>query len=88
MARSNRAERRCICPTQRSARKTPAGSNSITRITAGETRVVLIHGFSLSGPSWEKQVLTLLDTGYRVMAYDRRGFGDSNRPTVTSGRIS
>ena len=50
--------------------------------------VVLIHGFSLSGPSWEKQVLTLLDTGYRVMAYDRRGFGDFNRSTVTSRRIS
>ncbi len=47
--------------------------------------VVLIHGFPLSGPSWEKQVLTLLDTGYRVMAYGRRGFGDSNRPLLREG---
>lgn len=43
--------------------------------------VVLIHGFPLSGHSWEKQLPALLDAGYRVIAYDRRGFGDSARPT-------
>jgi non-heme chloroperoxidase len=43
--------------------------------------VVLIHGFPLSGRSWEKQVLVLLDAGYRVITYDRRGFGDSSKPT-------
>jgi non-heme chloroperoxidase len=49
----------------------------------GEGRpVVLIHGFPLSGQSWEKQALVLLDAGYRVITYDRRGFGDSSRPTV------
>ncbi|MEZ0075160.1 alpha/beta fold hydrolase [Planotetraspora sp. GP83] len=44
--------------------------------------VVLIHGFPLSGHSWEKQVLVLLDAGYRVITYDRRGFGDSSQPAV------
>lgn len=43
--------------------------------------VVLIHGYPLSGASWEKQVPVLLDAGYRVIAYDRRGFGRSSQPT-------
>lgn len=42
--------------------------------------VVLIHGWPLSGVSWEKQVPVLLSAGYRVIAYDRRGFGDSSKP--------
>jgi non-heme chloroperoxidase len=44
--------------------------------------VVLIHGFPLSGASWEKQVPGLLASGHRVIAYDRRGFGRSSQPTV------
>jgi non-heme chloroperoxidase len=44
--------------------------------------VVLIHGYPLSGHSWEKQLGVLLDAGHRVIAYDRRGFGDSSQPTV------
>lgn len=44
--------------------------------------VVLIHGFPLSGHSWEKQVPVLLKAGHRVITYDRRGFGDSSQPTV------
>ena len=44
--------------------------------------VVLIHGFPLSGRSWEKQISALLGAGYRVVAYDRRGFGKSSQPTV------
>ncbi len=44
--------------------------------------VVLIHGYPLSGVSWEKQVPVLLDAGYRVITYDRRGFGKSSQPTV------
>ena len=43
--------------------------------------VVLIHGWPLSGRSWEKQVPALLDAGHRVITYDRRGFGDSSKPT-------
>lgn len=42
--------------------------------------VVLIHGYPLSSASWEKQVPALLDAGYRVIAYDRRGFGKSSQP--------
>jgi non-heme chloroperoxidase len=43
--------------------------------------IVLIHGFPLSGHSWEKQVAMLLDKSYRVITYDRRGFGDSSQPS-------
>src|ERR1700681_1513555 len=44
--------------------------------------VVLIHGYPLSGASWEKQVPVLLAAGYRVITYDRRGFGKSSQPTT------
>jgi non-heme chloroperoxidase len=44
--------------------------------------VVLIHGYPLDGRSWEKQEAALLDAGYRVIAYDRRGFGHSSQPSV------
>ena len=44
--------------------------------------VILIHGYPLSSGSWEKQVPALLDAGYRVIAYDRRGFGKSSQPTA------
>ncbi|MCX6590454.1 MAG: alpha/beta hydrolase [Acidobacteria bacterium] len=44
--------------------------------------VVLIHGFPLSGASWEKQVAALLGAGYRVITYDRRGFGRSSQPAT------
>ncbi|MEV7568595.1 alpha/beta fold hydrolase [Streptomyces tanashiensis] len=43
--------------------------------------VVLIHGFPLDGHSWERQSAALLDAGYRVITYDRRGFGQSSQPT-------
>jgi non-heme chloroperoxidase len=42
--------------------------------------VVLIHGWPVSGRSWEKQVPALIKAGYRVITYDRRGFGDSSKP--------
>jgi non-heme chloroperoxidase len=44
--------------------------------------VVLIHGYCLSGQSWEKQETALLAAGRRVITYDRRGFGASSRPSV------
>lgn len=44
--------------------------------------VVLIHGYPLSGASWEKQTAALLEAGYRVITYDRRGFGQSAKPTT------
>jgi non-heme chloroperoxidase len=42
--------------------------------------VVLIHGWPLSGRSWEAQVPALVGAGYRVVTYDRRGFGSSSQP--------
>jgi non-heme chloroperoxidase len=42
--------------------------------------VVLIHGYPLSGRAWDKQVPVLLEAGYRVITYDRRGFGKSSQP--------
>ncbi|HEX9245415.1 MAG TPA: alpha/beta hydrolase [bacterium] len=44
--------------------------------------VVLIHGYPLSGASWEKQVPGLIASGHRVITYDRRGFGKSSQPTT------
>jgi pimeloyl-ACP methyl ester carboxylesterase len=44
--------------------------------------VVLIHGYPLDGHSWEKQSAALLQAGYRVITYDRRGFGRSSQPTT------
>jgi non-heme chloroperoxidase len=44
--------------------------------------VVLIHGYPLDGSSWEKQTAALLDAGYRVITYDRRGFGKSSKTTA------
>jgi len=44
--------------------------------------VVLIHGWPLSGASWEKQTAALLDVGHRVITYDRRGFGRSSQPST------
>jgi peroxiredoxin len=42
--------------------------------------VILIHGWPLSSAMWEYQVSKLLEKGHRVISYDRRGFGKSNRP--------
>ena len=42
--------------------------------------VVLIHGWPLSGRSWENQVPALVGAGFRVITYDRRGFGASSQP--------
>jgi non-heme chloroperoxidase len=44
--------------------------------------IVLIHGYPLAGNSWERQERALLATGYRVITYDRRGFGRSSQPTI------
>jgi alpha-beta hydrolase superfamily lysophospholipase len=44
------------------------------------SRVVLIHGYPLSGASWELQTAALLQAGHRVITYDRRGFGKSDQP--------
>ena len=58
-------------------------SNGITlhyTDTGGSGRpVVMIHGWPLSGASWSEQVPALTDAGYRVVTYDRRGFGESDK---------
>ena len=46
----------------------------------GGRTVVLIHGWPLSGESWSKQVPAFVEAGYRVVTYDRRGFGRSDKP--------
>jgi non-heme chloroperoxidase len=43
--------------------------------------VLLIHGYPLDGNSWERQERDLLANGYRVVTYDRRGFGRSSKPS-------
>lgn len=49
--------------------------------TGGSGRpVVLIHGWPLSGEAWKDQVPALQQAGYRVITYDRRGFGRSDKP--------
>jgi non-heme chloroperoxidase len=42
--------------------------------------ILLVHGWPLSGSMWEYQVPVLVEAGYRVITYDRRGFGRSSRP--------
>ena len=62
----------------------PIASNGINlhhTDSGGDGRpVVLIHGWPLSGASWSEQEADLVDAGYRVITYDRRGFGDSDKP--------
>ncbi|MDB5931040.1 MAG: alpha/beta hydrolase fold protein [Polaromonas sp.] len=42
--------------------------------------VILLHGWPLSADSWDDQAMAIADAGYRVIAYDRRGFGRSSQP--------
>jgi len=44
--------------------------------------IILIHGYPLDRTSWEKQVPVLLNAGWRIVTYDRRGFGRSSRPAT------
>jgi pimeloyl-ACP methyl ester carboxylesterase len=54
--------------------------------TGGTGRpVVLIHGWPLSGESWAPQMPALSAAGYRVVRYDRRGFGRSDKPATGYG---
>jgi len=50
--------------------------------TGGSGRpVVLLHGWPLSSASWVNQISALEADGFRVVAYDRRGFGRSDKPS-------
>ncbi|MFE8644546.1 alpha/beta fold hydrolase [Sphingomonas sp. NCPPB 2930] len=59
-----------------------AGENvDLHYVDLGQGRpVVLIHGWPLSHKSWEYQLAELPKHGLRVIAYDRRGFGESSKP--------
>src|SRR5690606_5381539 len=67
---------------------TPSGQPVRLHIedTGGSGRpVVLIHGWPLSAQAWAAQVPALEAAGYRVVAYDRRGFGRSDKPASGYG---
>jgi non-heme chloroperoxidase len=42
--------------------------------------VILMHGWPLSADSWDDIAIALADAGFRIIAYDRRGFGRSEQP--------
>ena len=42
--------------------------------------VILLAGWPLSADSWDDQAMVLAGSGYRTIAYDRRGFGRSSQP--------
>ena len=71
--------------TADSGKATTARTNATVQLhiedSGGTGRpVVLIHGWPLSAEAWEPQVAVLRDAGFRVVAYDRRGFGRSDKP--------
>lgn len=60
---------------------TSSPSTRIHYVDHGEGQpVILIHGWPLSHRMWEGQINALMEAGYRVIAYDRRGFGESAHP--------
>src|SRR4051812_46471308 len=65
-----------------SLQTTAAPSTDLHYVDLGSGKpVVLVHGWPLSHRMWESQIVALTDAGYRCIAYDRRGFGESGRPT-------
>ena len=63
-------------------RTTASPSTELHYVDLGSGQpVVLIHGWPLSHRMWESQITALCDGGYRCIAYDRRGFGESGKPS-------
>jgi pimeloyl-ACP methyl ester carboxylesterase len=60
--------------------KTKDGTELYVKDWGSGPAVVLIHGWPLTADSWDDQALALAEAGYRVIAYDRRGFGRSSQP--------
>lgn len=64
-----------------SARVVSVGPINLNVIDAGEgPAVLLLHGFPDRAQLWRHQIRDLCQAGYRVIAPDLRGFGDSDRP--------
>jgi pimeloyl-ACP methyl ester carboxylesterase len=82
MVEAHRNHRRISMPEIRVGRENSAPIAIHYEDLGAGRPVVLVHGFPLSGRSWEKQTLALLDAGYRVITYDRRGFGESSQPST------
>jgi len=60
--------------------KTRDGTDLYVKDWGSGRPVVLTHGWPLNADSWDAQALALADNGFRVIAYDRRGFGRSGQP--------
>lgn len=60
--------------------KTQDGTQLFIRDWGEGKPVILIHGWPLSGASWDYQGMKLAEAGHRVVIYDRRGFGRSDQP--------
>ena len=60
--------------------KTRDGADIYVKDWGSGRPVVLIHGWPLSADSWDPQAMAIADAGFRVIAYDRRGFGRSSQP--------
>lgn len=58
----------------------PSSVNLFFEDMGGGKPVILIHGWPVSHEMWEYQVGALVNAGYRCIAYDRRGFGQSDKP--------
>lgn len=56
------------------------GHGLYVKIWGSGRPVVLIHGWPLSADSWDYHAMKIADAGYKVIAYDRRGFGRSDQP--------
>lgn len=60
--------------------KTRDGTDIYVKDWGNGRPVVLVHGWPLSSDMWDAQAMALADAGFRVIAYDRRGFGRSGQP--------
>ena len=60
--------------------KTRDGTDLYVKDWGGGRPVILTHGWPLDADSWDAQAMALADAGFRVVAYDRRGFGRSGQP--------
>lgn len=60
--------------------KTRDGHELFAKVWGTGRPVVVIHGWPLTADTWDSQAVALAEAGFRVIAYDRRGFGRSDQP--------